>query len=1504
MDNKTDVIPADLTAQAVRSYIDFDGHDAARTTPSAQAVLQSEGVAALWHLLQSKSFAYLADEVGMGKTRQAMGIIATQFLRKPDSRVVIVCSSATLQRQWQSEWSEFLRTCYKLLDNRLLSAAAASPLENLHFHHSLRDFVKTLSLGDARIHLMRYSSFSRPLTFTGEDSASILEEYRAKVGAASTDDMDHDESAIPATRRKLSKTEKDDLTHALSAAYCRRIGALMTGGSRRENDESMPNQPLDLVIFDEAQYLRHTGNFQNSHIAAIFRRNVERWLFMSATPLHSSMNDIRSLDTYLCRKPLFAGSADDKRALEIPRDCGTCNYQESCSRINWQLHVQPEGKRDVVPLLPTFMVRRTRTYADSKDTRYGKIQYRKYERIRYTGADDPFLSLTMSLVQKRLVGALAGKGNKFRLGECASFESLSTSVGRTLGFSKQVTPEPVAEREYEALRDTRQRTQDDEPGVAFDRTVIDDLNRDFESAMNALNESAPGAPHAARRGFALPHAKLNRTADALFEHSLKDASCQKTLVFVRRIDTVEEIRDLLNTKFQQQMDRRIETWRTQLMGPAFGTQGKSPWIKDEFWETEHVRSTGSADEEIVATERKADEDAERESLEQSDEGLSADEPRGTAYKDALRLPYFEALKRARKGGDHGMLVSFGSRLLSVKDASRNPLRGFLLKRPPACDEVVSDANESHWRNNAKRWRRFLEIVLGDERLMELRAEPGRQWLFGNAAENTVDAWKLAALQLCVLQSIRQTDFLVDLYILHTHVARTPTGETELPDKLLWLLETDPQCAANDGLAGYIGNWNERFRRWIEHFDLIVDKCMRSGAAVDWAEIYRERVHLAFRQMSPVIGRSSRLRNQNAVTQFKFPTYPNVLICTDVLKEGVDMHLFCDNIVHYGVAWTSGDLEQRIGRIDRLGSLIGRRIERFASTHCDSSQDLPRLGVAFPYLDGTLDRFQVERVIQAKIVSDLRMDLGKLKDEIGELSLATFDDESIQVAATNDSPQSGAVFFPESAKPLVAKDAMPSEITLPDGIRGKSADDTVRSVHAADENALESAEYLPAFNCVRVRRRASLSAEGGRVAQRTIDTGAGVLRLSRSGAKEADIVCTEEILVPGTHADARSLSAALSESEPSSVRRTNAEGFALDPLVKTATRVVDMSHALLSRGQGSSKVILESVGGDFWLLRTAVCAAAAAIATADGRNLPRWLATKNRDRRWGYLMVEAGIVWFAVVVSDADSGEQNLLTRFSAEMGRIALYYRSTVNDPEQYVEKEYRASASFPTLAALSQSYGGDADLRVSRLLKTLSEGHISGMMHDDFSACGSVLAGVQAWFIGAFNAVLDALCETEDGNPQHSFKVTPLAFLDGGILHLCAEGKEHFRIQAYLDLNDAMGNENVISGPKMVWELAASPIVKGPKPTLPLSRYEELPHVLRHAWEGEIAEGAAAFTCKGDKYRFVTLYHHPAAWDRARTDLLEAWQTVRTKMQALTNFQRKGCRDTLIQAVGPTRAV
>ena len=60
----------------------------------------------------------------------------------------------------------------------------------------------------------------------------------------------------------------------------------------------------------------------------------------------------------------------------------------------------------MVQLLRQMMIRRTRTYAEYGGKRHGKHAVRRYDRVRYSGADDPFMAMTMALVQKRLVGAL------------------------------------------------------------------------------------------------------------------------------------------------------------------------------------------------------------------------------------------------------------------------------------------------------------------------------------------------------------------------------------------------------------------------------------------------------------------------------------------------------------------------------------------------------------------------------------------------------------------------------------------------------------------------------------------------------------------------------------------------------------------------------------------------------------------------------------------------------------------------------------------------------------------------------------------------------------------------------------------------------------------------------------------------------------------------------------------------------------------------------------------
>ncbi len=89
--------------------------------------------------------------------------------------------------------------------------------------------------------------------------------------------------------------------------------------------------------------------------------------------------------------------------------------------------------------------------------------------------------------------------------------------------------------------------------------------------------------------------------------------------------------------------------------------------------------------------------------------------------------------------------------------------------------------------------------------------------------------------------------------------------------------------------------------------------------------------------------------------FNTPLLPEILICTQVGQEGIDLHRHCRHVVHYDLAWNPAVLEQRTGRADRIGSKTFR--ERDAAT--DPSQVFLEVGV--PFLAGTYDERMYEEL---------------------------------------------------------------------------------------------------------------------------------------------------------------------------------------------------------------------------------------------------------------------------------------------------------------------------------------------------------------------------------------------------------------------------------------------------------------------------------------------------------------------------------------------------------------
>jgi hypothetical protein len=88
--------------------------------------------------------------------------------------------------------------------------------------------------------------------------------------------------------------------------------------------------------------------------------------------------------------------------------------------------------------------------------------------------------------------------------------------------------------------------------------------------------------------------------------------------------------------------------------------------------------------------------------------------------------------------------------------------------------------------------------------------------------------------------------------------------------------------------------------------------------------------------------------------FNTPLLPEVLICTQVGQEGIDLHRHCRHVVHYDLAWNPAVLEQRTGRADRIGSKTFR--ERDAA-----NKDKLFLEIDIPFLAGTYDERMYEEL---------------------------------------------------------------------------------------------------------------------------------------------------------------------------------------------------------------------------------------------------------------------------------------------------------------------------------------------------------------------------------------------------------------------------------------------------------------------------------------------------------------------------------------------------------------
>lgn len=90
---------------------------------------------------------------------------------------------------------------------------------------------------------------------------------------------------------------------------------------------------------------------------------------------------------------------------------------------------------------------------------------------------------------------------------------------------------------------------------------------------------------------------------------------------------------------------------------------------------------------------------------------------------------------------------------------------------------------------------------------------------------------------------------------------------------------------------------------------------------EWLRLRLSRLAYAFnpRQViEDISGRVDFSTRQQIINAFNNDLYPLILLCSAVAEEGIDLQKRCNTVIHYDLEWNPAKVEQREGRVDRLG----------------------------------------------------------------------------------------------------------------------------------------------------------------------------------------------------------------------------------------------------------------------------------------------------------------------------------------------------------------------------------------------------------------------------------------------------------------------------------------------------------------------------------------------------------------------------------------------------------
>jgi hypothetical protein len=913
------------------------------------------------YLIQPENnFLYIADEVGLGKTYIAIGIasLLRYFSMHPENyNDVIIVPKQNLQYKWQKEINNFILKNYLQNDN-IVKSILNKPAANLS-KESIKHHLDFQNTGSNYI-IFRNSSFS----ISSENDINS-KQWKEKLLERLPI---HQKDIFEEIYKKFSRNQ----------IMVKRAFAYLL-------NQGLPN--IDLLIVDEAHNFKHGVDgdisIRNQIVSRVFgaycndeelfnefpelKKNlspkVNKLLFLSATPINTQLYEIkRQLDCFLYHH-LFKNKGDEKQTESL---------------INSSLN------KFLIRGLMTIKVNQ-KSYSRNSyrhEHRLGNVEMKEDAEPQYI--KDNKTALVLCLMQYKTIKELRqNNNNQFEMGMLAGFESFENGVSKY---------------EEETLENRKVNEAKDEQVI---KNIVDSYYEEFSDYP--------------------PHPKQDSLVNEIFNLML---ARQKSLVFVRRIASVRELEQKLLKKYSDYIlgiikniknyqkytslkklveKSELEKNREDIERIIVILKEKiEPDLKKDFsvYHSDYLSPNQVIESDLREIFNAIIENTEIEQFQE--------EIKNHIHRKNISLVLKElSIKLLRKKW-HKLLILEDEIEDEEKPIDEN---GYTEEKSPYFFQrfFYNEGKNFKKRSYTKDWFELNLILMNDKyNLFQID-----QHLLSDLPEidsDKTDFSRSAILREYTIQALRSKDknkaFIPDEFKTNTFLTNLLLELTN--DSFSKWINAHEKLINNDSYTSFIDELDTLkeiirsiFRQGSGLIPTFIAEALSSGrqnsreafisemtklllgsfnfvlkeiedVLRDYDKIVeknfddKNKIRYNLIQQLPILGVSGYHKRdiRKTAIQFRMPGYPYVLIATDILKEGEDLHSYCKNIYHYGIAWNSSDMEQRTGRIDRIDSLAYRMIKSPENSELSDILFQKKLQVFYPYLTDTLEVNQMSRLFSS------------------------------------------------------------------------------------------------------------------------------------------------------------------------------------------------------------------------------------------------------------------------------------------------------------------------------------------------------------------------------------------------------------------------------------------------------------------------------------------------------------------------------------------------------------